>query len=64
MYKEREKREISDTKGIDTVGVNKICTVADMRRETRSEGGNKEEDREKNKRMNELCWRPEEIITK
>jgi hypothetical protein len=44
--------------------VNKICTVADIGRERRREVGNKDDDGEKNERMNELCWRPEEIITK
>jgi len=44
--------------------VNKICTVADTGRDTRREFGNKDEDGEKNKRMTELGWRPEEIITK
>jgi hypothetical protein len=44
--------------------VNKIRAVADIERETRRKGGNKDENGEKNKRMNELCWRPEEIITK
>jgi hypothetical protein len=44
--------------------VNKICAVADTERETRRKGGNKDEDGEKNKRKNELGWRPEEIIAK
>jgi len=44
--------------------VNKIRTVADIGKETRREVGNKDEDGEKNKRMNKLCWRPEEIISK
>jgi hypothetical protein len=64
ISKERDKHEISSTKDIDTVEVNKICTVANTGRKTRREGGNEDEDGEKNKRMNELCWRPEEIITK
>ena len=45
------------------MGVNKKLTFADMRRETRRKDGNNE-DGEKNKRMNELRLRPEEIITK
>jgi len=36
---------MSNTKGIDTVGVRKISAVADIGRETRREGGNKGEDR-------------------
>jgi hypothetical protein len=55
---------MSNTKEIDTVGVNKICSVADTRIETGSGGGNKGGDGEKSKRMSGLCWRPEEIITK
>jgi len=48
MILKKEKRELSNTKGIDTVGVNKNCTVTDIGRVKRMEGGNKDEDGEKN----------------